>query len=128
MVACAHPDGPRNSGSSHSGTLAGAVTRGPTAPVSGPGRPAAPARAVAGAELKILNPKGAVVATARTGGDGLYQIALPPGEYRVERGNGFDGPARNLPARVAISPGQRTRLDVWVDSGIRGSAHAAEPR
>jgi hypothetical protein len=45
--------------------------------------------------------------------------------YRVERGGGFSGAARNLPAMVAISPGGETRLDVWVDTGIR--APAGEP-
>jgi hypothetical protein len=27
--------------------------------------------------------------------------------------------ARNLPSMVAISPGGETRLDIWVDTGIR---------
>lgn len=119
MAACTHADGQSDGRTASYGTLAGRVTRGPTSPVSGPGIPARPFAPVAGAELKIFNSKGAVVATAHTDGDGLYRLALPPGNYRVERGTGFSGAARNLPAMVAISPGGETRLDVWVDSGIR---------
>ncbi|HVB81303.1 MAG TPA: carboxypeptidase-like regulatory domain-containing protein [Candidatus Binataceae bacterium] len=119
MVACARSDGQSNGRTAASGTLSGRVTRGPMSPVSGPGIAARPAAPVAGAELKLLDSKGVVVATARTDGDGLYRLTLPPGNYRVVRGAGFSGAARNLPAMVAISPGGRTRLDIWVDTGIR---------
>ena len=110
------------------GTLAGRITRGPTSPVSGPGITAPPAAPVAGAELRIFDSKGVVVATARTDGDGLYRVTLPAGNYRVERGGGFSGAARNLPAMVAISPGGQTRLDVWVDTGIRAPGGRAITR
>ena len=111
----ANPDAP----SASQGLLTGRVTRGPVSPVSGPGIPARPFAPIAGAELKIFDSKGAVMATTHTGADGSYRLALAPGNYRVERGNGFPGAARNLPAMVAISPGGETRLDVWVDTGIR---------
>jgi hypothetical protein len=109
------------------GTLAGRITRGPTSPVSRPGAPSSPVP-VAGAELKIVNLKGAVVATARADGNGLYRVALPAGNYRVERSAGFSGVARNLPAMVAINPGGQTRLDVWVDTGIRAPGGPAAIR
>jgi hypothetical protein len=104
------------------GKLTGRVTRGPTSPVSGPGIKAPPIAPVGGAELRIFDSKGAIAATARTDPDGFYRLSLPPGIYRVERGGGFTGAARNLPTMVAISPGGETRLDVWVDTGIRASA------
>ena len=120
IVACTHADGQPNGGPSSYGTLTGRVTRGPTFPVSGPGIHVPPPSRVAGAELKIVDSKGVVVATARTDGDGLYHVAVPPGQYRVERGAGFTtGATRNLPTLVAVSPGQETRLDVLVDTGIR---------
>jgi len=120
----ANPDAP----SASQGLLSGRVTRGPVSPVSGPGIPARPFAPIAGAELKIFDSKGAMVATAHTGADGLYRLALPPGNYRVERGTGFPGAARNLPAMVAISPGGETRLDVWVDTGIRRPGRPAAIR
>jgi hypothetical protein len=115
MVACTHADG----GTSSYGTLTGRVTRGPMFPVSGPGVPAPSARPVAGAELKLLDSKGAVVATARTGADGFFRVAIPPGQYRVGRGTGFSGATKNLPSLVSVSPGNETRFDVVVDTGIR---------
>ncbi len=110
------------------GTLTGRITRGPTSPVSGPGITAPPSARAAGAELKIFDSKGAMVATARADAGGLYRLALPPGDYRVERGGGFSGAARNLPAMVTISPGGETRLDIWVDTGIRAPGAPAAIR
>lgn len=102
------------------GTLTGRVTRGPMFPVSGPGAPTPAEAPVAEVELKIIdNNSGALVATARTGADGYYQVTLPAGDYRVERGAAFPGATKNLPARVAISPGGQTRYDVLIDTGIR---------
>jgi hypothetical protein len=119
IVACTHADGQPNGGPSSFGTLTGRVTRGPTFPVGGPGISVPPSPPVAGAELKIVDSKGVVVATARTAGDGHYRVAVPPGQYRVERGASFTGVTKNLPSLVAVSPGQETRLDILVDTGIR---------
>lgn len=119
IVTCTHADGQPSGGPSSYGTLTGRVTRGPMSPLSGPGIPVPPAPPVAGAELKIVDSKGVVAATARTDGDGLYHVALPPGQYRIERGEGFRGATKNLPATVAISVGQQTRLEIVIDTGIR---------
>jgi hypothetical protein len=119
IVACTHADGQPGGMPSSSGTLTGRVTRGPMSPVSGPGMPAPQDAPVAGTELNIVDSKGVVVATARSAGDGHYRVAVPPGQYRVERGASFSGVTKNLPSLVAISPGQETRLDVLVDTGIR---------
>ncbi len=119
IVGCTHADGQSDGRTVASGTLAGRITRGPTSPVSGPGITEPPPPPVAGAELKIVDAKGVVVATARSDGDGLYRATLPPGQYRVERGADFTGITKNLPALVAVSPGQETRLDILVDTGIR---------
>ena len=120
LAACTRANGLSGSDASASGTLIGRIVRGPTFPVSRPGVPSeAP---VAGAELRIVNSGGTLVATARSDANGLYRVTLPPGEYRIERGAGFPGfPGfvKNLPARVAISPGGQTRFDVSVDTGIR---------
>jgi hypothetical protein len=128
IAGCTHSDGPADQSTASYGTLVGRITRGPTSPVSGPSIKAPPPPPVAGAELKIVDPKGAVVATVRTGGDGRYRLKLPPGNYRVERGSGFFGTARNLPSMVAISPSGETRLDIWVDTGIRAPGAPAVTR
>ncbi len=119
MAACTHADGQPAGAPSSFGTLAGRITRGPMFPVSGPGAPAPPPSPVAGAELKIVDSKGVVVATARTEGDGRYHVALPPGQYRIEHGESFRGATKNLPATVTINDGQQTRLNIVIDTGIR---------
>lgn len=125
LGACAHDGAPSSPGAAAPasggapGTLSGTITRGPMFPVSGPGAPSPAEAPVAGAELRIVDAAGALAATARTGADGRYAVALPAGDYRLERGAGFPGPTKNLPARVAISPGGQTRYDVLVDTGIR---------
>jgi hypothetical protein len=111
-----------------SGRLTGQIVRGPTSPVSDSRITAPPSPAVAGAEIRILDFKGALAATVGTDSSGHYRVPLPPGNYRVERGAGFSGAARNLPATVAISPGGETRLDIWVDTGIRGPGGPAAIR
>lgn len=128
IAACTHSDGHARRSSASYGVLVGRITRGPTSPVSGPGIASPPSLPVAGAALGIFDSKGAVVATARSDNDGRYRLRLPPGIYRVERGAGFSGAARNLPTTVAISPGGETQLDVWVDTGIRAPGGPASIR
>lgn len=117
LVGCTRANGP--SDASASGTLSGRIVRGPTSPVGGPGAPAPGPSSLAGAEIRIVNLSGRLIATARADASGSYRVTLPAGEYRLERGAGFSGATKNLPARVAISPGGQTRFDVWVDTGIR---------
>jgi Carboxypeptidase regulatory-like domain len=52
--------------------------------------------------------------------DGSFAIAIPPGTYLVtmEARPGM-GMARNLPATVTVKSGQRTRLDIYLDTGLR---------
>lgn len=118
IVGCTHADGQPGGPTASYGTLAGRITRGPMFPVSGPGVPPSTSP-VARAELKLLDSKGAVVATARSDGDGLYRVTLPPGQYRVERGESFRGVTKNLPATVTIGDSQQSRLDIVIDTGIR---------
>jgi hypothetical protein len=101
------------------GSLTGGIARGPTSSASRSGSAPPSPSPVVGAELKILDFHGKVIANARTDGRGVYRVPLPAGNYRAERGAGFPGAARNLPTIVSISPGGQTRLDIWVDSGIR---------
>lgn len=127
FTGCTRGGGQSNGPDATHGVLAGEIMR---RPISGENRPGAPSSVlpVAGAELKIFDFKGILTATARTDSNGLYRAILPSGNYRVGRGAGFLGAARNLPAIVAISPGGQTRLDIWVDSEIRAPGGSAATR
>lgn len=70
-----------------------------------------------GIEIRIVKADGTLVATARSNAHGRYRVTLPAGEYRVEHGAGFGGAATNLPAKVAISRDETTRLDIWIGPG-----------
>ena len=118
IAACAHAEGPSAHGAA-SGMLTGRIVRGPTSPISGPGIPMLPPPPVAAAQLRIIDSRGAPVATVRTGADGHFQVTLPAGQYRVEGGSGLGGPTKNLPAKVTIHAGRQTRLDILIDTGIR---------
>jgi hypothetical protein len=51
--------------------------------------------------------------------DCSYRAALPPGDYRIElQPHGIDR-TTDLPKVVQIQPGQTTRLDMNIDTGIR---------
>ncbi len=101
------------------GVLTGVVTRGPISPVQGPGLPPASAPAP-GVKLVIYGPGRQEIATVRTDAAGQYRVTLPPGAYQIEaalgKGRGF---TKDLPATVTITPGQETRLNIRIDTGIR---------
>ena len=101
------------------GTLTGRVTLGPVSPVQGPG--IKPARLPAsGVKLLIYGPARQEIAAVATDADGQFRVDLPLGDYLVEmapeKGRRF---TKDLPAKVTIIPGQETRLDIRLDTGIR---------
>jgi hypothetical protein len=104
-----------------SGVLVGNVTAGPMSPVAGIGHDRQPVP-VAGARLVISRLDGQEVKSVLTDDRGAYSVVLPAGTCRIEMasptlrvGRG----ARNLPATITISEGKETRLDIFVDTGIR---------
>lgn len=104
------------------GYLEGQVSIGPLQPVERVGvRPPTPSPAVCtarGLAVYELN-TGAEAARFPLGPDCHYQVALPPGMYRVEldrRGIDF---SKDLPRVVQITAGQSTNLDLSIDTGIR---------
>jgi hypothetical protein len=104
------------------GYLEGQVSIGPLQPVERVGvPPPTPSPAVCtarGLAVYEIN-TGAEAARFPPGPDCHYQVALPPGTYRVEldrRGIDF---SKDLPRVVQITPGQSTRLDLSIDTGIR---------
>jgi hypothetical protein len=101
------------------GTLSGHVTLGPLSPVEQQG--SAPARLPApGVKLLVCGPARQEIATVTTDAEGQFRLDLPPGNYQVEmgprKGREF---TKDLPATVTITPGQETRLDIRLDTGMR---------
>lgn len=114
-----HADGVIKPPAAGMGTLTGAVTLGPVSPVERPG--STPAQ-VPAPEVKLLiyTPARQEVAAVTTDAAGQFRCDLPPGTYRLEmaprKGKEF---TKDLPATVTITPGQETRLDIRLDTGIR---------
>ncbi len=108
------------------GVLVGRVTMGLLPPIPGvrpdrpgpiPGGRSAP---VTGAKILISELDGQQVRSVVTDDHGVYSISLPPGTYRIEMpplaGGRF---TRSLPANVTITEAKETRLDIFIDTGIR---------
>lgn len=89
----------------------GSVRRGPTQPVCQVGTPCtAPA-----AGVRLTFSRGTVVRQVRTNKRGRYSIHLAPGRYAV-RVSG--APFGYSPRRVTVRPGQMTRLNIRIGTGI----------
>jgi hypothetical protein len=96
--------------------LHGTVVRGPTEPVCRMGQ-ACSAPAV-GAVL-VFSREGRVVARARTDVDGRYAVRLAPGTYAVRRPSAPAIGTGLRPATVRVVRGHSTRVDFFIDTGIR---------
>jgi hypothetical protein len=100
--------------------VTGVVLLGPQCPVEVEGSPC-PDQPVA-AELRVLEAgSNDVVATVRSGDDGRFRVALPPGSYVIESlpptpGNPFPFAK---PVDVTVRAGLFTEVTVLLDTGIR---------
>lgn len=77
---------------------------------------------VAGAVVIVKDTKGNEVARATTGKDGSYSLDLKPGVYTVSSDHPQKGPAgfpRSFSTTVTVKAGQREKVDVRFDTGIR---------
>jgi hypothetical protein len=101
------------------GTLTGYVTLWPASPVARPGSEPAP-RPAPGVKLLVYGPAREEIAAVTTDAAGRFRVDLLPGTYLLEmgprKGKEF---TKDLPATVTITPGQETRLDLRLDTGIR---------
>ena len=104
------------------GTLEGQVTIGPLSPVvqAGASEPTPAPEVYAARQIVILSEDGEKeLARVQIEADGSYRIELAPGAYQVDiTHTGIDF-SKDLPAQVEIRPGETTRLDVDIDTGIR---------
>jgi len=101
------------------GALVGRAMRGPLSPVGGiPGvREAEP---VVGARVQVTGAGRTRSREAVTDDQGDYRFTLPAGTYQVTIAQLQRGEfTKSLPAAVTITNGRETRLDIWIDTGIR---------
>jgi hypothetical protein len=101
------------------GSFTATVVRGQVCPVQTQNTPCPPEPAH-GVTLVILNQAAEEVASVVTDTQGQVSISLPPGIYRIEMPfpDGMEF-TKDLPAHITITDGQQTRLDIYIDSGIR---------
>jgi hypothetical protein len=98
------------------GTLAGVVTRGPTAPVCKVGQPCTePAKNVTLQFWRNSRVRGKAVTDA----EGRYRLRLAAGVYTVKQPGAVTLGRRVVPGRVRVAGGRLTRADFFIDTGIR---------
>jgi hypothetical protein len=98
------------------GILTGQVMQGPISPVQTGNESST--LAAGGVQLRISRNR---VGTVVTDSQGRYEIALPEGRYLVTLPRPLSGlmVVKDLPFKVQIQSGHRTRLDIRLDTGIR---------
>ncbi len=77
---------------------------------------------VAGAVVIVKDSKGNEVARATTGKDGKYSIDLKPGVYTISSDHpqkGAAGLPTSFSTTITVKTGQREKIDVRFDTGIR---------
>ena len=95
----------------------GTVRIGPMCPVvqAGSECPDAPLAAA----LLVEDEDGRTVARSESSADGSFRIPLPPGRYRLVPQPGENRMPWASPLEFTVAAGERVRLDVQYDSGIR---------
>ena len=99
------------------GRVSGRVLLGPMCPVESAASPC-PDQPFADARVEAVR-DGSVVATSVTDAEGRFSIALEPGTYVVRVALGADPARSSSPVDVSVRPGETTRVDLAVDTGIR---------
>lgn len=110
-MACGGPAGASGSG------IRGAVHVGPQCPVVQAGSPC-PDEPFEG-NVVVTDPSGRIVATVRSGADGRFEVAVPPGSYVVTVME-LQGAMFAKPVSVEVTAGRMSGVSVLVDTGIRG--------
>ncbi len=102
--------------------IVGTATAGPVCPVeTNPPLPGCAPRPVAGATITVRNAGGQVVATATTGPDGSYRVAVPAGSVQVVAAPvaGLMHAPASLDVVVPAGSSSWVRVDLSYDTGIR---------
>ena len=104
-----------SSGSGGSG-IQGTVLLGPTCPVETIEHPCPDKPIVA--DVVVSSTDGKKVAGVRSGDDGRFSVAVPPGDYVITVLD-LDGMQFAKPLSVTVRDGRFVEVTVSVDSGIR---------
>ena len=96
--------------------IRGLVLLGPTCPVE-PSDGSACVTPYA-ATIAVLDDAETTVATIRSGPDGRFEVALPPGHYLLVPASGDPLPTAE-PVGVVVEPGEFVVVQIDYDSGIR---------
>jgi hypothetical protein len=101
--------------------IKGTVLLGPTCPVEASPTDTNPVPCLTpyAATMAVLDNEGVKVATITSGGDGKFQIDLPPGDYVVTPESGTDTYPIAQPQSVTVATGVYTEIQVNYDTGIR---------
>ncbi len=101
--------------------IRGIVLLGPTCPIGeDPGADdPVPCLTPYAAPLVVTDSESAVVARISSGGDGKFQVDLPPGEYVVTPATGQDTYPIAQPVSVTVGPGAYADVEINYDTGIR---------
>jgi hypothetical protein len=110
LASCARAGGATDSG------IEGRVLLGPQCPVVSQASPC-PDKPVS-AEVVVMRLEDRKVFRVRSGPDGRFRIALPPGTYEVQA-LVTAGAMFAKPVNVTVSSGGFVRVDVLLDTGIR---------
>jgi hypothetical protein len=100
--------------------IRGVVIQGPTCPIGDEPDPLNPVPCLTpfSAELVILDDNNGVAARVISGEDGLFEVALPPGDYVITPQGGQPFPmAQPLAVRVLV--GEYADVEINYDTGIR---------
>jgi hypothetical protein len=110
LASCARAGGATDSG------IEGRVLLGPQCPVVSQASPC-PDKPVS-AEVVAMRLEDREVFSVRSGPDGRFRLALPPGTYEVQA-LVTAGAMFAKPVNVTVSSGGFVRVDVLLDTGIR---------
>ena len=98
------------------GTLTGVVMRGPIVPVCAIEQPCdEPAKGV----TLLFSRADRVIGRVVTNDEGRYRLRLPSGVYAVRRPAAASVDRKLEPNRVRVLAGRLTRIDFFIDTGIR---------
>jgi hypothetical protein len=114
-LGCGAPAAPR-------GTLEGRVTIGPLRPGERAGEPSPspPPELCRQQEFRVLDEEGwTELLRFKAGPDCGFRVELAAGRYRLDYVEPRPAFAKDLPKVVEIRPGETTRTEIHIDTGIR---------
>lgn len=100
--------------------IRGSVVLGPTCPNPPSVGPSGqvPCLTPYAAQLVVLDSEGKVVTRTTSGGDGTFEVDVPPGDYVIAPATSASYPIAQ-PVSVQVSPGNYAEVQINYDTGLR---------